>query len=293
MSTKQQQRSFIIDMVQRPIIALISYTASKWQSKNQNINTTEGERDKFPLKVMQINFHRAGTTSTGRALQTLGLGPAWHLALDTFSSNKIPIGVKYWINNKMDSAIMNNEPDAANKFDKWLHIINCSTIMDAPVSLHWKQIFEWYPDCKVILNVRQFDKWHKSVVQNIVGIFFTTWFTFFAQFLPVNGWLYWYLSTLTNDWHIENKQKCKQFMIEYIEDVKKIVPKDQLLIYDVSDGWNSLCEFFNCEIPKRQFPYTNDGPTLKRLTQLNVVAELVQVTFPYIICSIIAYYYFW
>jgi hypothetical protein len=40
--------------------------------------------------------------------------------------------------------------------------------------------------------------------------------------------------------------------------VKAAVPADQLLIYQVKDGWGPLCAFLGVPVPAEQFPRTND-----------------------------------
>jgi hypothetical protein len=40
--------------------------------------------------------------------------------------------------------------------------------------------------------------------------------------------------------------------------VKASIPANQLLIYQVKDGWEPLCKFLNKPIPAGPFPRTND-----------------------------------
>ena len=47
-------------------------------------------------------------------------------------------------------------------FKEWLDIIKGTTIMDLPISFHWDKLYKQYPDCKVILRIRNFDEWYKS-----------------------------------------------------------------------------------------------------------------------------------
>ena len=37
------------------------------------------------------------------------------------------------------------------------------------------------------------------------------------------------------------------------------VPKDQLLIFNVKDGWEPLCSFLGKDIPDKKFPHKNIG----------------------------------
>lgn len=39
--------------------------------------------------------------------------------------------------------------------------------------------------------------------------------------------------------------------------VRELVPKDRLLEYDVSHGWEPLCKFLGEDIPEASFPFTN------------------------------------
>lgn len=39
--------------------------------------------------------------------------------------------------------------------------------------------------------------------------------------------------------------------------VKRTIPSDQLLIFDVRDGWGPLCSFLEVPVPDGEFPRTN------------------------------------
>ena len=218
------------------------------------------KRDTFPLKMMQINFHRAGTTSTARALNMLDVGPTWHTALndEVLSHRTIIKAFTFWVENEMDLKIINDEEGARALFNEWLHIHGCPVIMDAPVSMHWRRILEWYPECKVILCVRDFEAWHRSITANINGIFFSRWFRFFARFLPINGWLLWYLQQTVAEYKSDGQiEECRQTIAEYVENVRRTVPAGQLLVYDVKEGWTPLLAFCGAQTSQElgPFPY--------------------------------------
>lgn len=52
--------------------------------------------------------------------------------------------------------------------------------------------------------------------------------------------------------------KGKQVYMEHIEEVRRLVPKERLLEYNISDGWGPLCEFLGEEVPDEPFPRVND-----------------------------------
>ena len=49
------------------------------------------------------------------------------------------------------------------------------------------------------------------------------------------------------------------------EDVKKIIPKDQLLVYDVREGWEPLCKFLEVPVPAEPFPNLNDTQAMRAI----------------------------
>ncbi len=40
--------------------------------------------------------------------------------------------------------------------------------------------------------------------------------------------------------------------------VQNLIPPEQLLVYQVKQGWEPLCQFLNVEIPTTEFPRTNN-----------------------------------
>ena len=56
----------------------------------------------------------------------------------------------------------------------------------------------------------------------------------------------------------EGKPTSAQFMADWAENVKKNIPKDQFLEFDVKKGWQPLCEFLGLPSPETPFPRAND-----------------------------------
>lgn len=40
--------------------------------------------------------------------------------------------------------------------------------------------------------------------------------------------------------------------------IRRLVPEERLLEWNVEDGWKPLCEFLGKEVPETPFPRTND-----------------------------------
>ena len=73
---------------------------------------------------------------------------------------------------------------------------------------------------------------------------------------------------------------------KHIEDLKKTIPSDRLLLYSVHEGWGPLCEFLNVDRPDNiSFPKVNDTNAILR--NFSIIK-----TIPYLlILSIIALLY--
>eukprot|EP01084_Bolivina_argentea_P040052 74000_1 len=117
-------------------------------------------KKKYELKIINAGFFRGGTASLSLALQQLGFGPTWHMVTNNDKLNKK--GIDFWNKHKICQKLLNNE---YVDFDEWLKLIDCKTIMDAPIAFNWDKFFRQYPNCKVIVSIRDFDDWYKSIVK--------------------------------------------------------------------------------------------------------------------------------
>jgi hypothetical protein len=43
--------------------------------------------------------------------------------------------------------------------------------------------------------------------------------------------------------------------------VQRVVPADRLLVWEVTDGWEPLCEFLGLDVPDEPLPHANDRDT--------------------------------
>jgi hypothetical protein len=58
-----------------------------------------------------------------------------------------------------------------------------------------------------------------------------------------------------------DKLHDRAFMTDYFrrhtEQVRSRIPPERLLSYDVSEGWEPLCDFLGIELPDSPFPFQN------------------------------------
>lgn len=62
----------------------------------------------------------------------------------------------------------------------------------------------------------------------------------------------------------EDPERAKALFSEHIAAVQAKVPAEQLLVYDVSQGWGPLCEFLGVPVPEGPFPHVNEAAVMKR-----------------------------
>lgn len=67
---------------------------------------------------------------------------------------------------------------------------------------------------------------------------------------------------------LKGKFADKHYAIEvfnqHIESVKQNVPFSRLLVYQITEGWDSLCRFLDAPVPNQTFPRLNERATFKQ-----------------------------
>jgi hypothetical protein len=141
-------------------------------------------------------------------------------------------------------------------------------IVDFPGSLYYKELILQYPDAKVILSVRDPEKWYLSCRNTIYQV--PKGFEKFT--LQIKGLFNPKIRTVLGVYDFatraiwgnlfKNNFDDKEFAIktfnEWIDEVKRTVPENNLLIFEAKDGWKPLCEFLNKPIPSTPYPKVND-----------------------------------
>ena len=101
-----------------------------------------------------------------------------------------------------------------------------------------------YPEAKVVLTVRDPDRWYESARQTIYYVrhAFPRWMPiFFRRMKDFHSML----DRLVWDGMFEGRFEDRAFAIEvfnrYNEEVRRVVPPDRLLVYEVREGWEPLC----------------------------------------------------
>jgi hypothetical protein len=206
------------------------------------------------IKIIGAGFPRTGTNTLREALELLGLGKTYHMKQLLVH----PENLHYWTTLR-DT----HTTDWEKLYDGY------EATVDFPCYPWYKEHMKQYPDAKVILSTRPFEEWYTSFSSTIWK----------AQNPPeeereamaeriasdprlqsvmqVMG----FAKQIIVEDHFQGRFLDKEFIEKIFnahdEEVKKYVPADKLLIFDVNEGWEPLCEFFNVEVPKGSLPHTN------------------------------------
>jgi hypothetical protein len=195
----------------------------------------------MPLKVIGAGFGRTGTLSMKLALEKLGFGPCYHM-MEVFQN---PDHLVYW------GKAGRGEPVDWDALFK-----DYQSSVDWPGCSYYKEHAALYPDAKVILTVRDPEKWHLST-QNTI---FSPANSKRAAEAPPNADRDAMMSGIfdaTFQGKVADKSHAIKVFNAHTADVRNTIPADRLYVYEVGEGWAGLCEFLGVPAPDEPFPKTN------------------------------------
>jgi hypothetical protein len=213
------------------------------------------------VKVIGAGFGRTGTMSLKVALETLGFGPCYHM-IEVFEH---PEHVGFW------EAAWRGEPVDWDGF-----LGRYEATVDWPACTFYEELLQRHPDAKVLLSVRDPERWYDSTRATIYEISKITAgsrlsraiFAFVGLFVPgvfqigrMGNEIIW---QGTFDGKFEDRSHAIKVFKRHNEEIRRRVPRDRLLVYEVKEGWGPLCEFLGVEEPEKPFPSLNDAAQMRR-----------------------------
>ncbi|MFH2045181.1 MAG: sulfotransferase family protein [Pseudomonadota bacterium] len=197
------------------------------------------------MKVIGAGFPRTGTMSMQAALTRLGYR-CYHMQ----NVSREKGHVQAWTDLVKGRGI-----DWKKLFQDY------QATVDAPACFYYAELLREFPDAKVVLTVRDSNRWYESIM------------TLFKTMKPLRP-IGYAIPTLGRfirlvdslcDKFISPTRDRKAFIEGYERHILKVqetVPGDRLLVFRVKEGWEPLCAFLNCDIPKdTPFPHLNEGST--------------------------------
>jgi hypothetical protein len=197
------------------------------------------------LEVIGAGFGRTGTMSLKVALEQLGYGPCYHM-VELFEH---PDHVDWW-----EAAVR------GEKSVNWDEMFaGYRATVDWPGAAFYEELSERYPEAKVVLTVRDPNRWYESARNTI--------FNFRGTEIPRAPRMAIELASQRGfDGNFEDRGRMIEAFKRWNEEVKRSVPTRRLLVYEVKEGWGPLCDFLGAERPKgKPFPHLNDSDSFRNM----------------------------
>jgi len=198
------------------------------------------------MKVIGAGLPRTGTASTKSALEMLLDGKSYHMKT-LVDSEEPMVAWHHWL-------VEGGELDLEEITKGYVACV------DSPLCFMYKELMELYPDAKVLLNVRDADRWFSSwnglmkMVERVrFARFLNKRIKMFLEFLDVMRPKYNLVGSEAD--HLAQFER-------HNAEVRAHVPADRLLEFNVKEGWEPLCEFLEVPVPDRPFPHLNSGPSM-------------------------------
>lgn len=216
------------------------------------------------MKVIGAGFGRTGTMSLKGALERLGCDPCFHMV----DLVRDPTPLAYW------QAAARGEP-----VDWRAALAGWQGTVDWPGCTFWEQMAATWPDAPVLLSVRDPERWYESCLNSIHA----------AKEMGLRGELrpsdaenapapevLGMINDLIWNGTFHGRFLEKEYALEvfdrHVEDVKSKVPPDRLLVYEVGQGWEPLCEMLGVAVPDEPFPHLNDTESFRAMFGMPALA---------------------
>jgi len=213
------------------------------------------EIDVADVRVIGAGFGRTGTWSMKAALEEIGFGPCFHM-IDLMPH---PDRAAHFL-----AALGGERNDWNATFEGY------RATVDWPACTFYEDIMATYPEAKVILSVSDSEKWYESAKKTIYALKEA------AERGELQGQgpgappeVLAMIRTLIWDTTFQGRFAEKDFAIgvfeRWNEEVKQTVPADRLLVYEIQQGWEPICDFLGAEVPDSTFPHLNDADTFRQM----------------------------
>ncbi len=201
------------------------------------------------LKIVGAALGRTGTNSLKLALEELGFGPCHHM----FEVRDHPEQLPYW-----QAAARGELPDWDEVF------ANYQSCVDWPSARFWREIAAYYPEAKVILTLRDADKWFASVHATIYPVILSWPEQEPGHFRDTMEMAQELIVEQTFGGRLDDRDHALAVYRAYEEAVRRTIAPERLLAFDVSEGWAPLCAFLEVPVPDTPFPRTNTGEEFRK-----------------------------
>ncbi len=192
-------------------------------------------------EIVGAGFGRTGTLSLKNALEQLGFAPCYHMS-EAFAN---PEHAAVW-----HEAARGRPPNWHDFLDAY------AAVTDWPACYFWRELADAAPDSKVVLTERDPKAWYRSMSKTIFDLLGR--FEQLPEFerSPQLDMAAYIVAERTFGGRMDAEHAISIYEA-HNEAVKRAIPSDRLLVFDVAEGWAPLCAFLDVPVPSTPFPRTN------------------------------------
>lgn len=196
------------------------------------------------LQVIGAGFGRTGTLSLKTALEQLGFAPCHHM----FEVIGHPEQAPGWLAAARGEAV------------DWAHLLDgYQAQVDWPGCALWRELADAFPEAKVVLSVRDLDRWWDSFSSTILRALTERERPTEGPFAAVAA-MSWETVVVRSLGGADPSDRDAVLAAHqrHLDEVRATVPADRLLEFRVTDGWEPLCAHLGVPVPDGPFPNVND-----------------------------------
>ncbi|KAF8586166.1 hypothetical protein K439DRAFT_1615312 [Ramaria rubella] len=155
---------------------------------------------------------------------------------------------------------------------------NYGAVLGYPPAMYPSELYAAYPDAKFILTIRDPAKWEKSIKNTLLRVPVAMRDKNVRS--PVEEKvMHWHEAYMQRKYHRGRIfTHTQQELLDHNERVKRIIPPEKLLIYDVGEGWDRLVKYLGVNVmdasnsskPSVPFPRVNTTSQFQAQLQARV-----------------------
>lgn len=193
------------------------------------------------IDIIGLGVGRTGTYSLRMAINRLSYGPCHHMEEVL---KQMDVQVPLW------SETLKGNMNWSAIYDGY------KSAVDWPTAAFYRALIKEYPSAKFILTERSPESWADSFGSTIYKLLAGR-----AQApAKMHDWLEMVTEVVTRTGFPQGLDRdglMKGFKA-HNQAVKETIPEEQLLVYQVKEGWEPLCKFLDEPVPDEPFPRTNN-----------------------------------
>jgi hypothetical protein len=194
------------------------------------------------LAIIGAGLGRTGTLSLKRALDQLGFDPCHHMEEVLRHPEQIP----GWHAAGRGEAV---------DFRKLL--AGYRAAVDWPSAQFWSELAAAFPAGKIILTVRDTERWYQSFSQTILPLLRATEPPFNPAMAAIIAMVRTVVGERAFGGRLDDADHIKACYERHNAAVRATATPDRLLVYEVAEGWEPLCAFLGVTVPTEPFPKVN------------------------------------